>query len=72
MGEAPTGRLRVLVDSDLCEANGLCVQACPEVFRLDDNDELHIEIETPDASQRNALRDAVRNCPRQAIRLEES
>ena len=28
--------LQVVVDFDLCEANALCMEACPEVFEVDD------------------------------------
>ena len=34
--------MRVTVDRDLCEANGVCAGLVPQVFRLDDDDELHI------------------------------
>ena len=64
--------LQVVVDFDLCEANALCVEACPEVFEVDDDDNLHILIERPDASLREKLLAAERACPRQAIRLVES
>ena len=34
--------MRVTVDPDLCEANGVCAGLVPQVFGLDDDDELHI------------------------------
>ena len=34
--------MRVTVDRDLCEANGVCAGLVPAVFFLDDDDELHI------------------------------
>lgn len=64
--------LQVVVDWDLCESNALCVDACPEVFEVDDDDNLQILIERPDASLRDQLVAAERACPRQAIRLVES
>ncbi len=63
--------MRVTVDRDLCEANGVCAGLVPEVFRLDDDDELHIaEGEVPPelASQ---VRLAVQSCPKTALRLDE-
>jgi len=63
--------LQVVVDWELCESNALCVEACPEVFRVDDDDNLQILIETPDASLRDRLREAERVCPRQAIQIVE-
>ena len=34
--------MRVVVDRDLCEANGVCAGLAPDVFDLDDEDYLHI------------------------------
>ena len=34
--------MRVAVDRDLCEANGVCTGLAPEIFDLDDEDYLHI------------------------------
>lgn len=67
----PEKGLRVVVDFDLCEANALCVDACPEVFEVDDEDNLQILIDAPDESLRAKLVAAERACPRQAIRLVE-
>jgi ferredoxin len=63
--------MKVVVDFDLCEANAVCMDVAPEIFRVDDDDMLHILIESPPASLRKKLEDAVRLCPRQAIRIEE-
>jgi ferredoxin len=63
--------MRVVVDRDLCEANGLCVAACPEVFELDDEDRLVILIERPGDALRAAVERAAQLCPRQALTLEE-
>lgn len=61
--------MRVDVDWDLCESNGLCVLAAPEVFELQDDDTLLILQETPDEALRSKIEDAVRNCPKRAISL---
>jgi len=50
--------LKVVVDFDLCEANARCMEVCPEVFRVDDDDVLHILIERPPASMRAKLEEA--------------
>lgn len=62
--------MKVIVDFDRCEANGLCEEVCPDVFRLDDNDELHIN-EANVRPDDDDLRDAARICPRGAITLQE-
>ena len=61
--------MKVVVDFDLCEANAVCVDQAPEVFKVDENDFLHILIENPPESMRRKVEAAVRLCPRQAISI---
>ena len=63
--------MKVKVDWDLCESNALCMEAAPEIFKVDDDDMLHILVEEPPASLRDKLEKAVRACPRAAISIEE-
>jgi ferredoxin len=63
--------VRVVVDWDLCESNGLCMAAAPDVFELQDDDTLTVLQENPGESLRAAVVDAVRACPRQAITLQD-
>ena len=63
--------MRVVVDWDLCESNGLCMAAAPEVFQLQDDDTLLILQETPDESLRDKVAHAIHTCPKQAISLQE-
>jgi ferredoxin len=63
--------MRVAVDRDLCEANGICAALAPEVFDLDDEDYLHIVAPEVPAGQADAVRRAVASCPKQALRLAE-
>lgn len=63
--------MKVTVDYNLCEANALCMDVCPEVFRLTDDDELIVLIEEPDESLRSKLEDAAQLCPRLAITIED-
>jgi ferredoxin len=53
-------RMKIVVDRDLCESNGLCVEVCPEVFRIDAQDRLLARVER-----------AVQVCPRQALRVDD-
>jgi ferredoxin len=64
-------RLRVVVSRDLCEANGTCVSHAPEVFQLDDSDELRLLKEYPAASEIQKVQAAVRGCPKGALALVE-
>lgn len=63
--------MRVVVDFDLCEANARCMETAPEVFKVDDEDMLHILIERPGEELRGRIEEAVRLCPRQAISIKE-
>ena len=62
---------KIEVDWGLCESNGVCMGIIPEVFRLEDDDTLTVlqEDVTPDNEEK--VRDAVRQCPRQAISITE-
>ncbi len=64
--------MKVKVDYDLCEANAVCMKQAPEVFLVDDEDNLQILDENPGPELREKVLDAVRLCPRQAISTEES
>jgi ferredoxin len=63
--------MKVVVDFELCEANAVCMEVCPEVFKVDDQDFLHILIERPGEELRAQVEEAVDLCPRQAISIEE-
>jgi len=63
--------MRVTVDAALCEANALCEQLAPEVFHVDEDDELHIlQAEVP-PELADRVREAVRACPKTALSLAE-
>ncbi len=62
--------MKILVDYDLCEANPVCVQQAPDVFKVDEEDNLDILMEEVPEKQREAVENAVRLCPRQALKLE--
>lgn len=61
--------MKIVVDYDLCEANAKCMKACPEIFEVDENDNLIVKSETFDAVLRPKVEAAVKACPRQAIKI---
>ncbi|MGW0431025.1 ferredoxin [Micromonospora sp. NPDC003197] len=63
--------MRVRVDMIRCETHAQCVFAAPDVFRLDDNDELVYD-SAPDDSLRPEIEQAAAACPVQAILIDES
>jgi ferredoxin len=62
--------MKVHVDRDLCEANGLCMDACSEVFEVTEEDELRVHENKITPLLRAALEEAARVCPRGALFLE--
>jgi len=62
---------KVQVDFGLCESNGVCMGIIPEVFHLDEQDYLHILKEEVTPENEHEIREAVRQCPRQAISIVE-
>jgi ferredoxin len=63
--------MRVTVDRDLCEANGVCVSLVPAVFDLDDDDYLHIMVDDVPAEQADLVRRAVQSCPKIALSVAD-
>ena len=64
------GTLRVVVDRDLCESNGVCVQIAPDVFRIDDaTDRMELLCDVTSDGTRESIENAVRMCPRGALSL---
>lgn len=62
---------KIEVDWDLCESNGVCMGIIPEVFQLEDDDTLTVLQEEVTPENDAQVRDAVRQCPRQAISITE-
>jgi ferredoxin len=63
--------VKVEVDRDSCEANAVCAGLVPEVFEVDEEDVLHILVADVPAELADAVRHAVRSCPKAALRIEE-
>jgi ferredoxin len=63
--------MRIVVDFDLCESNALCMEAAPEVFEVRDDDLLYVLDDEPGEELREKVQQAVRVCPKQAIKVIE-
>lgn len=62
--------MKVVVDFDRCESNGLCEEVCPHVFHIDSDGFLQVDQSAARADDED-LQDAARICPRSAITLED-
>jgi ferredoxin len=63
---------KVEVDFDLCESNAICMGIVPEVFEVRDDNFLYVLQESPPDGLREKCEQAVRQCPKQAIKIAES
>jgi ferredoxin len=63
--------MKVEADYDVCEANAVCAGLVPEVFEVDDSDNLTILVDEVPANLVDGVRHAVRSCPKAALRLTE-
>jgi ferredoxin len=64
--------MKVIIDELRCDAHGVCVSACPEVFALDDDDDVvRVLNEHPDEALRESLLQATLGCPKAAITIED-
>lgn len=63
--------MRVRVDHDVCEANGVCEDIAPEVFHLREDDVLTIIEPRPPADLHDRTREAVERCPKVALAIVE-
>ena len=63
--------MKISVNRALCDGNGNCAAAAPELFQLDDNDELVVLNDSPGEDLRAKAEAAVRACPKNALSLRE-
>ncbi len=63
--------MRVVVDFDSCESNGVCADLAPRVFEVRDDGFLYVLLDDPPESMRADVEAAARSCPKQAISVVE-
>jgi ferredoxin len=63
--------MKVIVDHKMCEGNGKCQRAAPEVFEVRDDEKSHLLIDNPPERMREKIELAARMCPRQAITVSD-
>lgn len=61
--------MKVVVDYGLCEANGVCMGINADVFDLGEDDVLRIPRPQVTPETEDDIRQAVRQCPRQALSI---
>jgi ferredoxin len=63
--------MKIVIDWKQCEGNGICSVEAPDVFELDDDDNLTVLLENPGDELRAGVEAAVRSCPKRAISLAD-
>jgi ferredoxin len=61
--------MRVIVDPDMCEANGFCESLAADIFELGDEDVVQIADGPIPADREIDVRAAVDQCPRAALKI---
>jgi ferredoxin len=64
--------MRVRADYDLCESNAVCAGLVPQVFEVDDEDNLNILVTDIPVALEAQVRHAVRSCPKAALSLTDN
>ncbi len=64
--------MKVIVDKDTCTGCGLCVDECPDVFEMDDDEGVAVvKVTEVPSDLEDSARDAADGCPVEAISVEE-
>lgn len=63
--------MEVGVDTEQCEANGVCAGIAPDIFDLNDDDELIVADGPVPADREDDVRDAVAQCPKAALFVKD-
>ncbi len=62
---------KIVVDWDLCEANGICEAMAPDSFEVDDDDMLQVLNDEVTSENEDRVQRAVAGCPKSALSIVE-
>ena len=65
-------QMRVIVDMAKCCGYGMCVEVCPQIFRLDENGISHADDPEVPKELESQAKIAVHGCPQAALSLDYS
>lgn len=63
--------MKAVVNKDECIGCGLCADACPEVFEMNDENVAEVKVSPVPPEAEDTCREASDACPVDAISLEE-
>lgn len=61
--------MKISVDEVLCAGHGVCVEAAPQLFMLDEHAIARVLVDEVSEDDEEAARTAMRRCPAEAIIL---
>ena len=60
--------MEIKIDGDLCTGCGLCEETCPEIFKLNEDDDIAELTKTDyDENDEECIEEAIESCPTEAI-----
>ncbi len=63
--------MKVKVDKELCTGDSICVDICPDVFVMNDDDIAEVLVDEVPEDLEEAVREAADSCPESCIIIEE-
>lgn len=64
--------MRIVCDLDLCQGHAMCELEAPDVFSVPRRGKVELLVSEPPPDLRGEVERAVRECPTQALSIEES
>jgi ferredoxin len=60
--------MEVKIDKELCTGCGLCEETCPDIFKLNEDEDIAEVIKTDyDENDEECIEEAIESCPTEAI-----
>ncbi|MEK7449198.1 MAG: ferredoxin [Planctomycetota bacterium] len=59
--------MKATVEADKCSSCGLCVETCPDVFEMDNDDIAKVKVDVVPPNCESCTKEAAENCPTEAI-----
>ncbi|GAB3687297.1 ferredoxin [Saccharopolyspora tripterygii] len=64
--------MRIVCDLDLCQGHAMCELEAPDVFSVPRRGKVELLVNEPPPDLRGEVESAVRECPTQALSIEEA